>query len=109
MGVKVAFQEAPSEKADSKSPERRLSIPKAALRSENGSDLVFVLKDNRASRRAIKVNGRDGDRVILLSGVAAGERVIVRGPENLSDGQNVKAVQLGAPPLQLPRTCRRFT
>ena len=93
MGVKVAFQEAPSEKADSKSPERRLSIPKAALRSENGSDLVFVLKDNRASRRAIKVNGRDGDRVILLSGVAAGERVIVSGPENLSDGQKVKEVQ----------------
>lgn len=92
MGIKVGFQEsAATPVAGQPSPApRRLTIPKSALRSENGNDIVFVLEQGLASRRAIKVNGRDGDRVIVQSGLAAGERVITEAPEQLGDGQKVK-------------------
>jgi len=92
MGIKVAFQESAGSVSAGRtaSTARRLIIPKAALRSNNGADVVFVFQDGLASQRAIKVGGRDGDRVIVQSGLAAGERVITQAPGNLGDGQKVR-------------------
>jgi RND family efflux transporter MFP subunit len=90
MGIKVAFKEPETAPGIASEPVRRLTIPKSALRSDGGSDVVFVFVDGRAARRAVKIDGREGDRVVIRSGLAAGERVIVGGPENLGDGQKVK-------------------
>jgi multidrug efflux pump subunit AcrA (membrane-fusion protein) len=90
MGIKVAFQEPTPEPGDKSRPARRLTIPKAALRNDNGKDVAFVVEDGHARQRSIKVAGRDGDRVEVQSGLAAGERVIVNAPENLRDEQLVK-------------------
>jgi HlyD family secretion protein len=93
MGIKVAFHAEASNTSDEKPVARRLTIPQAALRSDNGRDVVFVLQDNQARRRAVQVIGRDGGRVEIASGVVAGERVIITGPEPLGDGQRVKEKQ----------------
>lgn len=90
MGIKVAFQEPSPENGKSSKPTRRLTIPAAAMRNNGGSDVVFVLDDGRAHLRSIKVSGREGDKVVVDSGLSAGERVIIKGPENLTDGQKVK-------------------
>ena len=52
---------------------------------------MFVVNDDRLERRAITV-GLD-ERAIrskCLSGVTAGERVVVEGPQTLKDGDKVK-------------------
>jgi len=89
MGVKVSFL------ADNPAPGQapaapRVIVPKAAVRSLDGKAIVFVLKDNRVERRAVGVGLENGDQIELVSGVSAGERVVVDGPTTLKDGDKVK-------------------
>ena len=89
MGVKVSFfAEKAAEPADV--PKARLLVPKAAVRSANGQSIVFVVRDDRVERRAVKVGATEGDRTEILSGVSVGDRVVVEGPDTLVDGARVK-------------------
>jgi RND family efflux transporter MFP subunit len=70
-----------------------LSVPRAALVSDEGQLGVFVAVDGKAKRREVRVAdaGGVGDRVQIISGVRAGDKVIVRGAESLTNGQEVAA------------------
>ncbi len=85
MGVKVSFIEASPAAASSSAVE----VPKSALRRDGESDIVFVVKDGRAERRAVKVASVDGNNARLAAGLADGENVIIEGPAELKDGDRV--------------------
>ena len=89
MGVKVAFlrEEEPAEAA---APAGRFEIPKAAVKSVDGRSVVFVVRDDRVERRAIRTGNENGDKIEVLSGVSAGERVVVEGPATLKDGDRIR-------------------
>ncbi len=92
MGVKVSFlADAPAPGQVAAAP--RVVVPKGAVRSSNGKSIVFVLKDDRVERRAVGVGLENGDQVELVSGVSAGERVVVDGPPTLKDGDKVRVQQ----------------
>ena len=89
MGVNVAFLEAgppPEEAVADAAP--RLWIPAAALRSDGGARVVFVARGGAVERRAVTTGVEDGGDVEVLAGLAAGERVVIEGPE-LADGDRV--------------------
>jgi HlyD family secretion protein len=89
MGVKVSFlRDAPPAGQAPAAP--RVTVPKAAIRTADGKSIVFVMKDDRVERRAVSVGLETGGQVELVSGVAAGERVVVEGPQTLKDGDKVK-------------------
>lgn len=89
MGVKVVFLGAP-EPVNEARP-RRLVVPRAALRRDRGQDIVFVVKDTTVERRAVLLGASAAsDRADIVSGLAAGERVVVEGPQDLADGRRVK-------------------
>ena len=67
-----------------------LVIPKAALSLESIGDTVYVAADGKAHRREVELGYREGDFVEAVSGVAAGERVVVVGQDGLSDGTPVR-------------------
>jgi RND family efflux transporter MFP subunit len=90
MGVKVSFLSERAPEADQAKPRARLLVPKAAVRSDAGASIVFVVRDDRAERRAVRVGAADGERVEVISGVNAGERVVIDGPASLADGARVK-------------------
>jgi RND family efflux transporter MFP subunit len=88
MGVKVSFlNERPASEAAARP---RLTVPKAAIRSADGRSIVFVMHDDRVERRAVSVGSTIGDSTEVLSGVSAGDRVVVDGPQTLKDGDKVK-------------------
>jgi RND family efflux transporter MFP subunit len=92
MGVKVSFlKDAPAPGQAAVAP--RVVVPKAAVRSADGHSIVFVLKDDRVERRAVSIGLENGDQVELVSGVSAGERVVVDGPVTLKDGDKVRVQQ----------------
>jgi HlyD family secretion protein len=72
-------------------------VPLAALlTSDTGGDEVMIAgADNRAHARAVQTGVRQGDEVQILSGVKAGERVIVEGALGLEDGAQIKIVPAG--------------
>ena len=90
MGVKVSFlrEEPAAGQAAQVAP--RVLVPKAAVRTADGRKIVFVLKQDRVERRAVSVGLEQGDQVEVVSGVTAGERVVVDGPQTLKDGDKVK-------------------
>jgi RND family efflux transporter MFP subunit len=92
MGVKVSFlRDAPAAGQPAAAPS--VIVPKAAVKSVDGKPVVFVHNDDRVERRAIRVGLDNGDQVEVLSGVRAGERVVVDGPQTLKDGDKVKIQQ----------------
>ena len=69
---------------------RGVIVPAAAVRDREGRDVVFVVKERRAERRAVSVAEERGDDAELASGLSAGERVVVEGPAELQDGDRVE-------------------
>ena len=94
MGVRVAFLE---ERAAASAPPVApgVLVPAAAIRKDGGTDVVYVVKDGKAQRRAVTLGGAVGDSRQVRGGVSAGERVIVEAPAELKDGAAV-ALQAGA-------------
>ena len=90
MGVKVSFFAEKAAEPAAAVPKARLLVPKAAVRSANGQSIVFVVRDERVERRAVKVGATEGDRTEILSGLSVGDRVVVEGPDSLADGARVK-------------------
>ena len=67
-----------------------MTVPKSTLKTVDGSTIVFVVKDDRVERRAVRVGLETGDEVEVVSGLTAGERVVVDAPAQLKDGDRVK-------------------
>ena len=91
MAVKTSFlrdEPAPGQAAAQAAPS--VLVPKAAIRSDAGKSIVFVLRADRVERRAVRAGLETGDQVEVLSGLNAGERVVVDGPPALKDGDKVK-------------------
>lgn len=94
MGVKVAFlQDQPSKsknKGDDKEPKPVAFVPKSAVRSESGTSFVFLVRDGKVERRAVRLGLDRGTDVAVLSGVTPGDSLVVKGPQNLHDGDKVE-------------------
>jgi HlyD family secretion protein len=91
MSVKVAFQEVST---GSLAADHSVVLPKNALLNQDGHDVVFVLQNGRAERRAVTVSRTENDDAVLSAGVADGETVIVDAPAELKDGMAVKEKKL---------------
>ena len=91
MGVKVSFlSEAPEPVVAGAAAQPRLLVPKGAVRTVDGTAIVFVVRGERAERRAVKTGANDGDLVEVISGLNAGDRVVTDGAATLADGARVK-------------------
>jgi len=92
MGVKVSF-EGPPQAAPAKGPEALSYVPKGAIRTDGGTSFVFLVKDGKVERRAVNVGLDRGTDVAILAGVTPGDSLVVKGPENLRNGDKVEIRQ----------------
>jgi RND family efflux transporter MFP subunit len=88
MGIKVTFLGAEQKKAAGANAATIL-IPKSAVHEENGQKIVFLVKDDKTERRAVTLGASRGSDTEVIAGVSVGDTVVVKGPENLRDGQSV--------------------
>jgi RND family efflux transporter MFP subunit len=89
MGIKVTFLgDEPSDKDIAATPV--ILVPQKAVRDDSGKKIVFLIKADKAERRAITLGGNRGTDVEVIAGVAVGDTVVVNGPDNLHDGQAVQ-------------------
>jgi RND family efflux transporter MFP subunit len=90
MGVKVSLlKEAEAADATAASVPR-MAVPKAAVRTLDGRTVVFVANGDRVERRAVSVGDENAGQVDVLSGLRAGERVVLDAPATMKDGDKVK-------------------
>jgi RND family efflux transporter MFP subunit len=97
MGVKVAFleEEKPSANAKNKDkgPQPVAYIPKAAVRADSSASFVYLFREGKVERRAVNLGMDRGTDVAVLAGVTPGDSLVVKGPENLHDGDKVEIRQ----------------
>jgi len=65
-------------------------MPAAAVRTIDGRPVVFVVTGDRVERRAVTLGRTVGSDVEVAAGITPGERVVVNGPADLEDGQQVR-------------------
>jgi RND family efflux transporter MFP subunit len=75
-------------------PVARLLVPISAVTTDNGASCVFVLRDGKATRTAVKLGAPVGDQVEIVQGVQPGD-CIAATPQRLTDGANVRIVAQG--------------
>jgi RND family efflux transporter MFP subunit len=87
MSVKVAFRGAT---ASGPVAGRGTALPKTAVQQQDGHDVIFVVQNGRAERRAVTLSSTGPDEAVISAGLTAGERVVADWPHGLTDGAKVK-------------------
>lgn len=72
-------------------PARALRVPAGAVSLVGQMERVFVANNGRAELRLVKTGATRDGRVEVLSGLSAGERVVVAPPAGLREGQPLQA------------------
>jgi RND family efflux transporter MFP subunit len=69
-----------------------VSVPKQAVVTFAGVEKVFVIDNNAARERRVKLGQDLGDRIEIVEGIAAGDRVAVSRTGKLVEGTRVRIV-----------------
>jgi hypothetical protein len=72
------------------STQKVVAIPPAAMIERGQLQSVFVVEDGVAHTRLVTTGRRNKDAVELLSGLTAGERIVLPLPPGLLDGARVE-------------------
>lgn len=70
-----------------------LVVPYSALSTSNDVTSCYVVRDGKAVRTTVTTGIRESDRVEILTGLKAGDILVVRGQGLLSDGTPVRIVE----------------
>jgi membrane fusion protein (multidrug efflux system) len=85
-------------------PRQLTSIPEAALAPDHARQFVWrVGADEAAQRVEVTIGAREPGWVEILSGIAAGDRVVVEGVDNLRPGVAVREVAVPTLASRRPR------
>ena len=87
MGVKVAFQEAGNSASGGQAG---VVVPQSAVSESGGKSYVLLLAGGLVERRAISTAGERGKEILVISGIAGGDKVIVDAPPGLKNGDRVR-------------------
>ncbi|HWR35268.1 MAG TPA: efflux RND transporter periplasmic adaptor subunit [Clostridia bacterium] len=86
MGVKVTFLGDGPKKAQSGA---NVLVPQAAVRNDNGSQIVYVYHEGKVERRSVRVGATRGSDQEIIAGLVGGDQVVVSGFDGLRDGKQV--------------------
>ncbi|MFI7487046.1 efflux RND transporter periplasmic adaptor subunit [Micromonospora echinaurantiaca] len=67
-----------------------VTVPASAVFSADGRDAVWLVRDGRAGRATVTLGVQGEDLVQIVSGVQPGDRVVVRGTDQVRDGQELR-------------------
>jgi membrane fusion protein (multidrug efflux system) len=78
-------------------------VPDEALVTTNDGTFVWRIgAEDKAERVAVELGGREAGRVEIVSGVAAGDRIVTAGTHKVHAGATVKPVTVAAPDAPPP-------
>ena len=67
-----------------------LAVPLYAVVEREGQKFLFVEEGGAVFRRPVELGAVIGDKVVVVSGASAGERLVVKGQQLMTDGAKVK-------------------
>lgn len=91
MGVRVSFLT--ETKPEEKESPKGVWVPENAVQINNGVGILFVIKEDKLERRAVKLGGKSSSGQQVLSGIVAGESIAVGDMSQFSDGATIKIIE----------------
>jgi len=73
------------------SPKPTVIVPKDAVLPLTGGHMVYLAEGDRAKRQIIQIGAAVEGGFIVKKGLSPGQKVVVRGNEQLSDGKKIQA------------------
>jgi len=91
MSTNVTFLE-PAKKGEQKdaAPVRIVTVPKDAVITKNGKQVVYVIENKRAREVAVVTGNELKGQVIVKSGLVGNETLVNNPPQKVQDGTSVK-------------------
>ena len=77
-------------------------VPEDAIQPLRTANVVWAVVDGKASRREVRLGARAQGKVEIVSGVQAGEQVVVGGLERMAEGMAVAPQPRGGQAAQAP-------
>ena len=71
----------------------RIRVPASSVEMDSNGRFVWVVKDGVVGRTYVTVDGYQDQGVIITSGLASGDKVIVKGAAKVSTGMKVNSVE----------------
>ncbi|MEK9850177.1 MAG: hypothetical protein VW665_06685, partial [Candidatus Puniceispirillum sp.] len=71
------------------SPAPQVIVPKDAVLPITGGHMVYVAEGDKAKRQIVQLGSAVKNGFIVLKGLSAGQKVVIRGNEQLSDGKTI--------------------
>jgi RND family efflux transporter MFP subunit len=90
MTSKVTFVEPEGKPAEAVAPVKTIQVPKEAVASREGKPVVFEVRDGKAHARQVVVGVERQGQVVVREGLAGGETLVARPPEDMRDGDPVR-------------------
>ena len=74
--------------------EKALVVPAMAVVARGSEQFVYRLAgDNKVERRPVRIGQREADRVQIVEGVEAGDRIVTEGVQGVTEGQAVRVIE----------------
>jgi RND family efflux transporter MFP subunit len=90
MSAKVAFLSRPLAAGERKP---RLAVLQAALAERGEGPVAFLVEENRVRLTSVRTEGKLGEMVEVVSGLKAGDRVVLNPPKGLREGSRIKIAE----------------
>jgi RND family efflux transporter MFP subunit len=91
MSAKVTFLEPEKkEAAPAAAPEAVVLVPKEAVATRSGKSVVFLVREGKAVEKPVVLGTERRGQVIVKSGLAGGETLVVSPADGLQDGAAVR-------------------
>ena len=85
MGIKVTFLE-PAASTEG----ARIRVPENAVETDDGATHVWVVRDGKVERRAVRTGATADGEVVVTEGLEGGETLVVDAPARLREGRAVE-------------------
>jgi len=89
MGARVSFLTEGGTEPGAVSTGAGVVIPANAVQAKGDTGVVYVIRDDKVERRAVRLGAATGDGQTVLAGLVAGDRVAVGDLSQLSDGAEI--------------------
>lgn len=89
MGAKVDFLEPVATGVSAAAPKAVIRVPAAAVKTDAGNTVVWVVREGRLVRRAVQTGPVSGGFLEVRSGLSGGEQILVGGVDAPTDGMRV--------------------
>lgn len=70
-----------------------ICLPQEVINSKNGKNFVWIIKDNKARKKIVKIAKHNGYGAIIQTGISEGDLVVLEGYTILSEGDKVNIIK----------------